>query len=1096
MLKHKKNPTAQELYRARKQREEEEKDAHLPPGLINHGNTCFMNSTLQGLMATELLHNLITFEPVPPNLQKSTGSSIIARRSPQLTNGHGLGGQYERARVEGMPLGDIFIQTMQKAWSMQDSRQRGSMSPKDILMAIGRKYDQYLDFRQQDAHEFLRHMLDAMRMEELDIIKQRLPPPPKEKRKRSRPKASPATASTPEPQDPSARASTSSPALPQQPDGLSSPSIAPSDDEKLESFVDMLFGGRLASILVCEKCKKVSLTYEDFNDLSLSIKPEDYGKGRKRDRLKMLARKLRFRQPTHRSSSVPAAVRRSSEVAAQEEEPPILEDPRRKSFDHASAEMDEARDEVREMSGEQRTAESAVEDELSGEESEMDEPDRVRSGAGTPFGKGEKAREREEGDQDKEKKGKCKDKDKDDPWGKLGRRLSMSVKMGWIDKDARRSSRSHERERGRRRDKGDDMQATDGDGLESRASLAPSRRPTIDATSNAGEADGARIRSISASPVPPSPVSTPSAIPAAIRLPNIRRSSGSPFIHVRHSHKSPAAPKSSPEESAYLRQLLADIHLASNNPLAVLHTALSGGALGGGATPATPMSAQAMWTKMGHLPGIEECLRMFTAVEILDGENMVGCHRCWKIANGLYKPKHSEQQEEEDADSESENSEDSAEHTGQDESSQPPSSSSDGALSSPDELFGGRISAASASALDMTASVSSDYFYDTKSVSSAPTTVESISVNHSSPPSKEKPAKPVTSSTARPSTYVGLPIPSISTTAPESPISPPAQSSGEEPSAEERSDGAIQGLGASPSVDSLLTPRAPNQSRPRRRRTGGLDDSSSSSDESFGSESEASGHTSVYSDASPVASPAASPNASVERLRSTATSPVQPSVVSASASAARSAKRKAKVPKSQQVVLRRTYKRYLIAVPPPILVVHLKRFHQVSKSHSVTLTGGFKKLDEFVAFPEYLDLTPFLAPRKEDYGLGHAKGKAEHGKEQKEREPEPCMYRLYAVVVHIGNMLGGHYVAYTALPPSSPSSAVPNPETVGKEGSPSAYPASPKLSVQQSKESTEGAQKPAKRQRQWAYISDTVVRLTTIDEVLKAKAYICMYERI
>ena len=31
---------------------------------------------------------------------------------------------------------------------------------------------------------------------------------------------------------------------------------------------------------------------------------------------------------------------------------------------------------------------------------------------------------------------------------------------------------------------------------------------------------------------------------------------------------------------------------------------------------------------------------MFTAVEVLDGENMVGCRRCWKIANGqMPKPK-------------------------------------------------------------------------------------------------------------------------------------------------------------------------------------------------------------------------------------------------------------------------------------------------------------------------------------------------------------------------------------------------------------------------------------------------------------------------
>src|SRR6185369_15288891 len=64
-------------------------------------------------------------------------------------------------------------------------------------------------------------------------------------------------------------------------------------------------------------------------------------------------------------------------------------------------------------------------------------------------------------------------------------------------------------------------------------------------------------------------------------------------------------------------------------------------------------------------------------------------------------------------------------------------------------------------------------------------------------------------------------------------------------------------------------------------------------------------------------------------------------------------------------------------------------------------------------------------------------------------------------MINVCFQLGGHYVAYTALPDAE---HLQNPEP--------------------SNEKNDGT----RRRRQWAYISDTVVRLTTLEEVLKAKA--------
>lgn len=396
--------------------------------------------------------------------------------------------------------------------------------------------------------------------------------------------------------------------------------------------------------------------------------------------------------------------------------------------------------------------------------------------------------------------------------------------------------------------------------------------------------------------------------------------------------------------------------------------------------------------KMGQLPGIEECLRMFTAVEVLDGENMVGCRRCWKIENGLYKPKVRPMCEDSEDSDESEKSEAKV------RPSPPPTEAENGAV--PIDVVGSSPPSSPSASASVSSSVGSlemqsDSTFDTPQSSlsndatilSKPMIVKGLQPVPLNLAESTSPELPLT-------TYGGMPIPVISTTAPESPISPPitakAAHLGHQHAFVDIS-GLAEALAAPlPLRDSL---RAPKITR-HRRMPGDADESGEeSSDEAL--DSDFSCATSMVSEtsslASPAVSPIASPTISLERLPPPVIAPpeVKPTLQAIT-----------KIPRSKQVIMRPAYKRYLIARPPPILVIHLKRFQQLSKTPMMSFSSGFKKLEDFVAFPELLDIAPFLAPKKEDFGLGKG-GKVKFSSKNTDR----CMYRLYAVVVHIGNMV-------------------------------------------------------------------------------------------
>ncbi|OAX40624.1 cysteine proteinase [Rhizopogon vinicolor AM-OR11-026] len=1065
-----KSPTPQEIYLARKAREEREKDALLPPGLLNHGNTCFMNSVLQGLIATQYLSRLVLFQDIPPAVQLSASIPVASQRSPELTNGHGLAGPHERTHTDGLAIGDRFVSLLLEAWTLQKNRERLYLTPKEVLASLGQQYDQYLDFRQQDAHEFLRHLLDAMRMEEVDTIKKRQPSANGKKGKRTSPAKTHASLHT----NAHGRTHIAHSPLAQV---TSAPSADPSlpEEDILTPFVDMLFGGKLASILVCQACKHVSHTYEDFNDLSLSLKAEDYARERKRDKLKQLAKKLRNISgtalsviPMERSSSVPATPHRDSMLENTE----VVDPHRRRSIDLADVEVDAVTDKQSNPDADpdadhdadhdaahDATPETTLEIDHSLPQPEL-QPDVViqhppeyhTPQAGTlTFPVGEtlevgtptlhKGREHIEISEPLLGDGREK-REKSESWSKLGRRISVSVGLTKQSREDRRRTKEEKKTRKvvshyRNADLftpvvslpiPNTIHSIDS------PDVNIEREPTsLSAVNDRLQAQLAAVKR-SLSPAQKSSPS-PSASPTP-RFPLISRPS-TPSVTTKRP-KPPRPPKMSAEEAAYLRDILADVSTGNAaSPFSLFKQTKDQSGAGSS-------TSQNMFLKMPQLGGLEECLRLFTSVEVLDGENMVKCRRCWKIANGLYEPRPSGQNEESDSctDDENESSEDEDQssptqhpnreihhlptpnHTDRPRSLTSTSSFANSLHDTPDNH-------------DNSTSLLSDITYDTSSGSCAikppPPSLELTSDEHS--PS---------ASTPRPATYGGLPIPSISTTAPESPMSIKAAKPTTTRSPTSRTSSQTSLHAPIPNWDKHLESAI---------------ESEGYSDEESGASANFSAYSDVSSTVSPVVSPAVSPNVSQENL----TAPLTPRA---------SRKRHSKKPNStgitpsKQVIMRSAYKRYLIATPPPILVIHLKRFQQMSKVPIISFSSSFKKLEDYVSFPEYLDLAPYLAPKREQY----MDAKLVRGRPKR---PERCIYRLYSVVVHIGNMLGGHYIAYTALP------------------------SAPKEDEQTSRVTdSESLPHTDRPHRDWAYISDTTVRLSSLDEVLKSKAYICMYERI
>uniref|UniRef100_A0A3P9JI43 Ubiquitin carboxyl-terminal hydrolase n=1 Tax=Oryzias latipes TaxID=8090 RepID=A0A3P9JI43_ORYLA len=138
-------------------------------------------------------------------------------------------------------------------------------------------------------------------------------------------------------------------------------------------------------------------------------------------------------------------------------------------------------------------------------------------------------------------------------------------------------------------------------------------------------------------------------------------------------------------------------------------------------------------------------------------------------------------------------------------------------------------------------------------------------------------------------------------------------------------------------------------------------------------------------------------------------------------------------------------KQMLISLLPPVIMLHLKRFHQAGMN--------LRKVNRHVDFPLILDLAPFCSASCKNLAAG-----------------ERVLYSLYGIVEHSGSMRGGHYAAYVKVRP-------------------------PQRRTEQLHKNLSGARDTScSSQGQWVYVSDTTVQTVPESRVLNSQAYLLFYE--